>query len=223
MISVIIPVFNEPTINETIASLEQQSGFDFEIIVVDGSADRSTLDLIKNPNIIKLQSTAGRATQMNRGARAAKGNILLFLHADTTLPCNGFKLVKDTIKAGFKAGAFDIKFISQNKLLQNYLSKSCSWRSRILCLPYGDQVHFFKRDFFIKIGGYPNLPIMEDLEIMRVIKKRKEPIFIIPKPASTSDRRWQQEGLLYVMLRNPIISFLYMLGVPAHILKNYYP
>jgi len=223
MISVIIPVFNEPEINRTISALEYQPGLDMEIIVVDGDPENSTLDLIESPNVIKLQSSPGRAIQMNRGSRAAKGDILLFLHADTTLPLNAFKFVRDSIKAGFQAGAFDIKFISKNKFLQNYLSKSCSWRSRLLSLPYGDQAQFFKRDFFIEIGGYPNLPLMEDLEIMRVIKKRKEPIFIIPKPASTSDRRWQQEGLLYVMLRNPIISFLYMLGVPAHILKNYYP
>lgn len=223
MISVIIPVFKEPEINDTISSLEHQPGFDFEIIVVDGEPESSTLKLIDNINVVKLQSPPGRAIQMNRGARAAKGNILIFLHADTTLPLNAFKHIKDTIKAGFKAGAFDLRIVSQNKLLQNYISKSSSIRSRFLSLPYGDQVHFFKRDFFVEMGGYPNLPIMEDLEIMRLIKKKKEPIFIIPQPASTSDRRWQNEGVLYVMLRNPILSFLFMMGVPAEILKKYYP
>lgn len=223
MISVIIPVFNEPEINKTISALEHQPGFDFEIIVVDGEPESSTLALISNPSVVKLQSAAGRAIQMNKGARAAKGNILIFLHADTTLPVNAFKLVKDTIKAGFKVGAFDLKIVSQNRLLQNYISKSSSIRSRLLAMPYGDQAHFFKRDFFIELGGYPNIPLMEDLEIMRIIKKRKEPIFIIPKPASTSDRRWQKEGILFVMLRNPILATLYMLGISADVLKRYYP
>ena len=112
MISIIIPVYNELNINETVNSIRKQSYQDYEIIVVDGQVNGNTINLIEDKFCLKLLSKPGRAVQMNFGAREAKGDILLFLHADSTLPDNGLKLIDQIIKSGVKAGAFNIWFES---------------------------------------------------------------------------------------------------------------
>ena len=223
LISIIIPVFNEPDINEMISRIHIQLYQNYEIIVVDGQIDGSTIRLIEDENCIKMHSKPGRAIQMNTGAKKAKGDILLFLHADSSLPTGGLKMIDKILKSGIIAGAFDIYFDSKNFVLRKIISRTSSIRSRWTKLPYGDQGHFFKKKYFDTIGGYAEIVLMEDIEIMQRVKYRKDNIFIIPHRIKTSDRRWQEEGILYVMLRNPIISMLYLLGVPAEKLCKYYP
>jgi len=223
LISIILPVCDEPDINKTICKIHKQLYQNIEIIVVDGCPDGSTINLIEDENCIKLHSEPGRAVQMNTGARKAKGDILLFLHADSSLPTGGFKMIDQIHNSGFQAGAFDIWFDSKNFILREIISRTSSMRGRLLRLPYGDQGHFFDKEYFDTIGGYAKIPIMEDIEIMKRIKRRRDKIYIIPHKIKTSDRRWQEEGILYVMLRNPIISMLYMLGIPVEKLLKFYP
>lgn len=223
MISIIIPVYNEPEINKTLAAIRRQSYQDFEIIVVDGQKEAATLDLIKDTEIIKTASRPGRAAQMNAGAKMAQGDILLFLHADSFLPENGLKMIDQIINSGFKAGAFDIWFESRNWLIREVISRTASFRSRLFKIPYGDQGQFFSRDFFHELGGYAELPLMEDIQIMKRLRSIKEKVFLIPHKMRTSARRWEEEGIFFVMLRNPILSGLFFLGVPAEKLIRFYP
>ena len=221
-ISVIIPVLKEPAINEAIENIQSQNYDNCEIIVVDGDDSGSTIKHIKDDSIIKLISSKGRARQMNFGAERSSGDILLFLHADSRLPERGLEKVEKIIKSGFKIGCFDIHFDSKCYLLREIISRTSSLRGRLTRLPYGDQAFFFLRNSFQQIGGFPEIPLMEDIAIMQKVKRSGEKIFIIPDKISTSDRRWQQEGLFYVMLRNPILSTLYLLGVTPDKLTRFY-
>ena len=223
MISIIIPVYNEPDINLTLTEIYKQNFQNYEIIVVDGSEDCTTINLIETGNCIKLQSKPGRANQMNAGAKIAKGDVFLFLHADSYLPENGLGMIDKIIKSGFKSGAFNIWFESRNFILREIISRTSSLRGRLTRFPYGDQGHFFKKEYFEKIGGYTDMPLMEDVEIMQRIKQLKDKIFIIPQKMRTSARRWEEEGVFYVMLRNPILSILYFFGVSAGKLSRFYP
>jgi rSAM/selenodomain-associated transferase 2 len=221
-ISIIIPVFNEPDINLALEELQHQKYPDFEILVVDGDDIGSTIDLIENDSIIKFKSSKGRASQMNLGAQKANGDILLFLHADSRLPENGLEKINKIISSGYNVGCFDIKFQSKNWILREIISRTSSLRGRITRLPYGDQAFFFTKVFFQKINGFPDVPIMEDISIMQKVIKFREKMFIIPEPVLTSDRRWKDEGTLFVMVRNPVISMLYLLGIAPKKLKKFY-
>ncbi|MCF7792519.1 MAG: TIGR04283 family arsenosugar biosynthesis glycosyltransferase [Candidatus Cloacimonetes bacterium] len=223
MISIIIPVYDEPQINSSLAKLRSQEYKHLEIIVVDGDENAKTLNLIEDDNVIKIASRPGRAVQMNAGAKKAKGDVLLFLHADSLLPENGLKMIDQIIKSGFKAGAFDIWFESRNWLIREVISRTASLRSRLFRIPYGDQGQFFSRFFFHELGGYAEIPIMEDIQIMKRVRSKKEKVFIIPHKVRTSARRWEEEGIFFVMLRNPILSGLFFLGVPAEKLIRFYP
>jgi rSAM/selenodomain-associated transferase 2 len=223
--SIIIPVLHEQdTINSLITSLKQLSTKKtIEIIVVDGSESKDTINEITEKSVIKLTSQKGRAVQMNKGAKHASAEILIFIHADTRLPKNGLEIIQETMKnKHLVGGAFSLQIQSKHKLLQTVAAIS-TLRSQITQAPYGDQVHFIRKTFFENIKGYKTMPIMEDVEIMRRIKKNNGKIKILPHHVITSDRRWQKEGLLYTNLRNTIIICLYWVGIPAEKLAKFYP
>ncbi len=225
-ISIIIPVFNEQRrINDTLAGLYKQEGIDRrEIIVVDGGPDGGTLEVIeqKRDNLIMCKSRPGRAVQMNTGAAQAKGNVLLFLHGDTQLPKGGLTAVKDAVcDGGVLAGAFGLK-IDSRKWIFKVISRVINVRCRMTRIPYGDQGQFFNRDFFHELGGYKEIELMEDVEIMRRLRMRKIPISLLPIQTLTSPRRWEIEGIVYCTLRNWMIMTLYLLGVSPGRLAKWY-
>jgi len=223
MISIIIPAYRESEINSVLEMQQQQNYANYEIIVIDGDVKGSTIDLIRDKSVLKFISPKGRARQMNFGADKASGNIFLFLHADSRLPINGLNKINKILSSGYEAGCFDIKFQSEKFLLREIVSRTSSFRGRITRLPYGDQAFFFTKKLFQKIGGFPEIPLMEDIAIMQKIKRFNEKIFIIPDTVITSDRRWRNEGTAYVMLRNPVLSALYLLGVSPEKLEKLYP
>jgi len=223
---------------------QNQDGKRFrEIIVVDGAADGGTIACISNTGIsntgisdtgsrdacigdveiITLRSAKGRAAQMNRGAEAAVGDILLFLHADTDITAQGFQSIKDALAAGkFVGGAFNLCTRGMNLFIKHIYITSYL-RSRISRIPYGDQAIFIRKDYFWKRGGFPDVPIMEDVELMRGIKKNKDKIVILKDKVRTSPRRYEEEGYLYGWLRNHRIRFLHFFGVPPRKLVRLYP
>jgi rSAM/selenodomain-associated transferase 2 len=221
-ISIIIPVYKEENnINNTINNIYKSQSIDFEIIVVDSEENQSTLNVIKNTQVIKVISEKGRAKQMNKGSTYAKGEVLLFLHADTVLPNNSLEEIIKIIDCGYVGGAFDFK-INSNRYIFRIIEKISSLRSRITKIPYGDQGIFIKKDYFIKIGNYKEFPLMEDVELMQRIKSNKNKIFIIKKSVITSSRRWEKEGIIYCTLRNWFLITLYILGVsPNNLIKFY--
>jgi uncharacterized protein len=223
--SIIIPVLNEEAaINpalEHIGRFQEATG-PSEIIVVDGDPEGKTIGAIRDRKVITAVSNRGRGNQMTRGAALAKGDILLFLHADTRLPLNALTLIDSVLRdPACQAGAFDLAIASARPIFR-LIEKTASFRSRLTRIPYGDQAFFFRGDYFRAIGGFADIPIMEDVEIMRRIKKRGDRIIIIDRPATTSARRWEKEGVLYCTLRNWLLISLYLFGVSPERLSKFY-
>lgn len=223
--SIIIPVLHESEIIhaqlESLKDIETEDAF--EIIVVDGSPTRDTLQVITDNTIILCSSPPGRGRQMNLGAARATGDVLVFLHADTSLPRNALMLIQKHLQNMLLVGgAFSLQIDSHRPLL-TMTAAFTTLRSQITRAPYGDQVIFLRKTYFDAIGGYRDIPLMEDVELMRRIKKKEGKIIILPTPVVTSDRRWNQEGLWYTTLRNSLIIFLYSCGIPAEKLVKVYP
>lgn len=223
-LSIILPVLNEQSrICLAIERLYSQAfRGTMQIIVSDGDPTGSTIACIDDPSIITTISSPGRGSQMNAGAALATGKILLFLHCDTVLPENGLKLVFQLMdNQQVDVGAFDLS-IDKKGFLFRIIEKVSSLRSRMTRLPYGDQALFIRRSYFFDIGQYKQIPIMEDVDLMRRIKKdRTRPVFL-NSSVITSARRWEKEGALFCTLRNWVILTLYFLGVrPEKLVRLY--
>ncbi|MEO0377920.1 MAG: TIGR04283 family arsenosugar biosynthesis glycosyltransferase [Cyanobacteria bacterium P01_A01_bin.17] len=222
-ISVIVPVLHEGvTIASTLEQIAAIAGsIAYEVIVVDGDPQGSTLPYLPQ-GTLGIVSKAGRGHQMNAGAECAQGRILLFLHADTRLPSQALQKIVYTIeKTKAVAGAFDFSIDSPRWIL-GWISRGASLRTRLTRLPYGDQAIFIARTIFNALGGYPDFPILEDVELMRRLKRQRLPIALICDRVSVSARRWEQEGILFCTLRNWILLSLYYLGVSPHYLAKWY-
>jgi rSAM/selenodomain-associated transferase 2 len=222
--SFIVPVLHEADrINDLIASIRQlETDKAFEIMIIDGSPAKDTLHAIKDDRVIKISSEKGRAKQMNAGASVAKGDILIFLHADTELPSTALKRMDAFIdRDEYVGGAFDLG-IKSDKVIYKVIAFLGSLRSRLNRIPYGDQAIFIRRDYFNKMGGYRDIPLMEDVELMRRIKRSGNKIWIFYDRVMTSPRRWEEEGLIYSILRNWILQILYFLGLSPHQMVNFY-
>ncbi|MFV0348138.1 MAG: glycosyltransferase [Halodesulfovibrio sp.] len=251
--SVIIPVWHEAArINDLVAHVrERAGGRRVEIIVSDGAPQADTLAALADEQVIRVRAPQGRALQMNAGSHAASGDILLFLHADTTLPEDAFAAMEqglrdigktggnavsnvcgkagDSIGDGARegnrhqvgAGAFRLGIDGARGLL--YLVEMLAdLRNRLTRTPYGDQAQFFRTSYFRLLGGYSAIPLMEDVDIMRRIRQRGDSIALLPLRVRTSARRWHAEGVVYCSLRNVCLRTLYALGVPAQTLSRWY-
>jgi rSAM/selenodomain-associated transferase 2 len=222
--SIILPVLNEAgTINDVIAHLRERERADLvEIIVVDGDPGGSTIREIRDQGVRTALSAHGRARQMNHGAALARGDILLFLHADTELPRNAFALITDALKDGrVVAGAFDLGMKSDKRIFR-VTEKYVFFRTRLTRVPFGDQAIFMRRAYFERINGYRDIPVMEDVEIMKRVRKRGDTIIIIPEQVKTSVRRYEHEGIIRCTLRNWMLQSLYALGVSPERLESFY-
>jgi rSAM/selenodomain-associated transferase 2 len=223
-ISVIIPVFNEShIISRTIRHIQNlEFRKSDEIIVVDGNPIENTIASITDKTVKKASSTIGRGTQMNQGAKLANGSMLLFLHADTRLAVDALSRIENTLnKPGIVGGAFDLG-IQSDRFAYRLIEAAASYRSRVTRIPYGDQAIFIRKAYFEGIGGYREIPIMEDVELMKRVKSQGARIEIIKQPVMTSPRRWESEGILYCTLRNWMLITLYSIGVSPEKLARFY-
>ena len=199
-----------------------------EIIVADGADEADTLAALAHPDVAQVKAPMGRARQMNAGADKATGDVLLFLHADTRLPDSGLlriaSAMKDADRPGRpKAGAFSLA-IASRKPFYRLVERMANVRTRVLAMPFGDQALFFRSKYFKLLGGFAKIPLMEDMEIMRRIRGRGEPLYIIGPPALTSARRWETEGPLRCWLRNLWLQFRFFLGTrPDTLVRRYRP
>ncbi|MGC1247441.1 MAG: TIGR04283 family arsenosugar biosynthesis glycosyltransferase [Spirulinaceae cyanobacterium] len=219
-ISVIIPVLNEAaTIEKTILRVQEAVGV--EIIVVDGGSDDETVKLTKAMGVEVITSCPGRAIQMNVGAAMAQGDILLFLHGDSCLPRGYEELVSVALAQPYTiAGAFQLR-IDLDQLVVRLVEKMVNLRSQILGMPYGDQAIFLKASVFQEVGGFPELPIMEDFELMRSLRRLGK-IAILPAKVVTSGRRWLKLGVVKTTLINQVAIAGYFLGVSPTRLRDWY-
>jgi rSAM/selenodomain-associated transferase 2 len=225
-LSVILPVLNEAEgINEAIACLRGQTERfeeEVEIIVVDGSTEGSTIKAVVDEKVLKLKAPQGRARQMNAGAARARGDIFLFLHADTKLPPDALALVRAALMGKrAKAGAFDLGFDSERKIFA-VTELYVALRTRVTRVPFGDQAIFIRGSYFEHIGGYLDIPLMEDVDLMKRIRKRGDAVAIIPHKVRTSPRRYERDGILYCTFRNMAMQILYAWGVSPERLVKWY-
>jgi len=222
--SIIIPVLNEArTINSLIEHLHTlHSNGICEIIVVDGSPEQNTVRAIKYNDIIAISAPKGRGRQMNAGAAIARGDTLIFLHADTQLPHNALNSIDQFLEENkFVGGAFDLG-IKSHKLSLKIIAFGANFRTHFTHIPYGDQAIFIRRDYFNKIGGYKDIPVMEDIELMHRIKRLGGKIRILSDRVVTSPRRWEKEGVVYCTLRNWALSLLFFLDIPSQKLEKFF-
>jgi rSAM/selenodomain-associated transferase 2 len=227
-ISIIIPVLNEATTIEATLTILQDTP-NIEIIVVDGGSRDQAINIVHllskrlapTLSIKIISTTASRAHQMNAGAAVAKGDILLFLHGDTYLPPKFNLLLLQALQDAVTiAGAFELQINAQLPGLR-LVEKMVNMRSHFFSLPYGDQAIFMKKSVFEEIGGFPNLPIMEDFELMLALRKLGR-IVIITAPVITSGRRWQKLGVVKTTLLNQLIIAGYFIGISPNLLVRWY-
>ncbi|MGB3403174.1 MAG: TIGR04283 family arsenosugar biosynthesis glycosyltransferase [Microcoleaceae cyanobacterium] len=219
-ISIIIPVLNEAT---SITTVIQQAltGKNIEIIVVDGGSQDQTVEVVNALGVKLIQTSPGRGQQMNLGATQATGEILLFLHADTYLPDQFDDYIYQTLaQPHTSAGAFNLNIAAHLPGI-HWIEIIVNWRSRFLQFPYGDQAIFLKTTTFRQIGGFPQLPIMEDFELIRQLRKKGK-IAISSAAVITSGRRWQKLGVLKTTLLNQLIIIGYLLGISPDKLAKFY-
>jgi len=219
-ISIIIPVLNEASkIAKTITIAK--SGKNVEILVVDGGSQDNTVEIVRALGLKVLFASPSRANQMNVGAKAATGEILLFLHADTLLPGKFAHNVRRVLcQPNTIAGAFALQIDGSLKGLR-LVEKGVSLRSHFLSLPYGDQAIFVKTETFKALGGFPLLPIMEDFEFVLKLRNCGR-IAIIPTPVITSSRRWQKLGVWQTTIMNQLAIAAYFLKIPPERIAQWY-
>jgi len=222
--SFIIPVWDEEAIiSRTIEQvLSLHASGSAEIIVVDGDPAGRTIKAVRQTGVKTAISEKGRGNQMNLGASLAEGEILIFLHADTLLPPDALELIETAMEdSSHIAGAFDLAIDSERPAYR-LIEKAASFRSRMTRIPYGDQTIFIRKMDFLGLGGFNNIPVMEDVEFMQRIKKRKGKIRIIGRAVLTSPRRWEKDGIVYTTVRNWILLSLYLCGVKPESLVRFY-
>ena len=219
-ISVIVPVLNEEkSIAATLNALQALAPY--EIIIADGGSSDRTWEVAAGYPVKIISSERGRARQMNRGAREASGDVLLFLHADSRLPTSALNDIHAALSdARFLGGRFDVEIDGEHWLLP-LVGRMISYRSRISKVGTGDQGIFVRRGVFERMQGFQDIPLMEDVAFCRALKRLGE-VACLRSRVVTSARRWEVDGVWRTIMRMWTIKLLYFAGVPPARLKQFY-
>jgi rSAM/selenodomain-associated transferase 2 len=219
-ISVVIPTLNEASnIGQTLAQVRQAG--ECQIVVVDGGSEDGTPEIAGRYADMVLSASRGRARQMNVGARAATGEILLFLHADTVLP-QGFSglLAQAFADPHVVGGRFDVRLNAPGWPFR-MIEMMMNLRSRLTRISTGDQAIFVRREAFLAIDGYPEVELMEDLALSRKLRRMGK-IACLRAQVVTSARRWQRDGMLKTIVLMWTLRLAHALGVSPERLKTFY-
>ncbi|GIX07259.1 MAG: glycosyl transferase [Candidatus Poribacteria bacterium] len=219
MITVIVPVLNEATVLELNLRRLIETQPPHERIIVDGGSTDETPEIAARLGKL-IRSPRGRAIQMNRGAKLAQGEVLLFLHADTWLEPGALEAVAQAVAKGYVGGTFS-QTIEGSHPLYRWIERAGNWRARFCRLFYGDAGIFVRREVFEQIGGFPEVPVGEEFEFSRRLRRAGRTV-LLPVRIHISARRWEQEGIVRRTLKNWWITLLYHLGVPPERLARYY-
>lgn len=220
-VSFIIPTMNERANVEQSVESAWRAGA-AEVIVVDGGSTDGTLQIAERLECKLVRSNAGRATQQNAAAARATGDVLLFQHADTRLIADGVSQIESAlVDARIACGAFKQR-IDAAGVLYRWLECGNAFRVRRLGVAYGDQGLFIRRDLFTEVGGFPNVPILEDLLLLRELRRRSHFPVLLEGPLQISARRWQKYGVIRQTMQNWRILALYKMGVAPEALAGLY-
>ncbi|WP_335340068.1 TIGR04283 family arsenosugar biosynthesis glycosyltransferase [Sedimenticola selenatireducens] len=222
VLSVVIPCLNEAeTIVQLLETLQDARAEGVELVLVDGESIDDTVALAA-PLVDKLiGSVVGRAQQMNAGAQAAAGEILWFLHADSVIRAEFPRQIISVMAASESDwGRFNIRLSGRHPMLR-VIEFMMNWRSRLSGIATGDQGIFVRRELFVRLGGFPAIPLMEDIAISKRLKRYSRPQ-VIARCLITSSRRWEQSGIISTVLLMWRLRWAYFFGAdPARLAQRY--
>jgi rSAM/selenodomain-associated transferase 2 len=220
-ISIIVPVLNEAAKIEWFLRCLRERAGDAEIIIVDGGSSDATFDLARNHCDRCLHASPGRAVQMNAGARSASGSTLWFVHADCEVPADCFEQISDALRDPEVVGGFFRIRLPNKRLVYRLTDSFAHYAGLLLRMRFGDHGFFCRRTAFEKIGGFPEVPLMEDAEFFCKLRRLGR-IAIIPSRLISSPRRYEEIGPWRLTLTYGLIALLYLLRVPISALVAIY-
>jgi rSAM/selenodomain-associated transferase 2 len=220
-LSIVVPTLDEAgSIETTLAAARTGGAAGVEIVVADGGSRDATRELAAPLADRVIEVARGRAAQMNAGAHAASGDTLLFLHADTLLPVAAHEAVLGALRAGHEWGRFDVSIVGAGPLLR-VVATLMNARSRWTGIATGDQAIFATRAAFEAAGGFPDIPLMEDVALSKVLRRRSRPACLRTRVA-TSGRRWERGGTWRTIVLMWRLRLAYALGAdPHHLARRY--
>ena len=221
-LSIIIPTLNEADgIVDALNALSQLRANGAEVIIADGGSQDRTAELAR-PRCDKLvEAPRGRAAQMNAGAQVATGGVLLFLHADTRLPKEADRVVTEGLATSkHRWGRFDVTIAGRSALLP-VVARLMNWRSRLTGIATGDQAMFADRLVFAQVGGFPDVPLMEDIILSRRLRQISTSLCLKARVV-TSGRRWDEHGPMRTILLMWRLRAAHSLGADPHTLARAY-
>lgn len=220
-LSIVMPVLNEAAlIGTALQALREGDVSDAQVIVVDASSRDDTAAIARRFADVVVQAARGRAHQMNAGAAHAKGDWLLFLHADSRLPPDALRQVTEAARRGAIWGRFDVR-LSGNRFIFSVIAAAMNLRSRLTGIATGDQGIFVRRDWFERLGGYPPIALMEDIAISRRLRCQARPA-CLPGKVVTSSRRWEAQGVWRTIVLMWALRLQYWLGAdPTSLARRY--
>lgn len=221
-ISVVVPILNERHIlPQLLSELDKHRRSGCEVILVDGGSRDGSAEFARESGFAVITSRPGRARQMNTGARCARGDVLLFLHADTRLPPEAVALIHRGFADECRTWGFFAVQIEGASPLLRVIAFLMSHRSRLTSIATGDQAIFVRRTTFERLTGFPEQPLMEDVEISRRLKRTAHPVFLRAR-VETSGRRWESRGIWRTIILMWTLRFGYWIGVSSENLAKLY-
>lgn len=220
-LSIVLPVLDEAAgIGAALQALAAWRAEGVEVVVADGGSRDGTPQRCAGLADRVLAAPRGRARQMNAGASVARGEVLLFLHADTRLPADALPALQRALSDGVGWGRFDVRIEGRSRLLP-LVAALMNLRSRLSGIATGDQAMFVRRELFDAVGGFPDQPLMEDIELSIRLRRRSRPACLRTR-VCTSGRRWDRQGALRTIVLMWSLRLRYWWGTPAEVLARAY-
>lgn len=224
-LSIIIPVLNESAaLKANLPLLQHWRRDGTEVIVVDGGSSDDSITMCKGLVDHLLTTTAGRARQMSAGAQIARGDVLMFLHVDTLLPAMSpqFLLQALAVGRGYAWGRFDVRLSGTHPAFR-VIETMMNLRSRLTGIATGDQAMFVRRDVFEQVGGFTDIPLMEDVRLSKVLRARTGQPLCLREWVHSSSRRWEKHGIVRTVVLMWWLRLAYVMGVdPERLHRRYY-